>query len=275
MNIVDITLGTYELPLFEIRAMELLRLRKTYGHLIAFQINESRYTFSGKPKPMYFTQRLLESHPRHYVIHGQKMYGDPWDHFRDVTTVNDITFPEGNTAWEAEHATRNIAWGYADPWAEYALFGDMDEIPCADAVATVLRVAPQRRISLNQYLYYWTPTTRVSQQWHGTRGIPLTPESRAIAGQKIRESAYQSTTDQQGWHYSYFGSYPDVVRKIESYAHQEYNNPETLRDVEMNRLKRIDPFGRDYQITNDPTNCMMPEYLRDNFQYFMSLWGNV
>ena len=67
-----------------------------------------------------------------------------------------------------------------------------------------------------------------------------------------------------GWHFSCFGGINQVIDKIKSYSHTEYNNSNnTKRDIITNRIiDRKDYLGRDeypcikYNIENYPEDLM-------------------
>ena len=87
--------------------------------------------------------------------------------------------------------------------------------------------------------------------------------------QTIREMNSINKINNIGWHFSCFGGVNQVIDKIKSYSHIEYNNSNnTKKDIITNRiLNREDYLGRDeypcikYNIENYPDNLM--EFLKE------------
>jgi beta-1,4-mannosyl-glycoprotein beta-1,4-N-acetylglucosaminyltransferase len=69
-----------------------------------------------------------------------------------------------------------------------------------------------------------------------------------------------------GWHFSYLGGVNAIIKKIESFAHNEYNKPEFKNPEKIKQLitSGEDLFGRGfkYQFLNIDAN--FPEYLQKN-----------
>ena len=67
-----------------------------------------------------------------------------------------------------------------------------------------------------------------------------------------------------GWHFSFLGGEEKIKYKIESYAHQQYNNKEVFDNIKTNIHKGKDIFNRDVEMKVIKINNMFPEYLVKN-----------
>lgn len=77
-----------------------------------------------------------------------------------------------------------------------------------------------------------------------------------------------------GWHFSFLGGVDAIIKKIQSFSHQEFNNEEYINKDKI--LKRIsngeDLFGRDeYHYIAIPLDKSFPKYIRENQEKYKDL----
>lgn len=284
-SIIDVTLGSHELDIFEIRAMTLLGTSPTRD--VWFLIAEADETFSGKSKPRHFRQRLDTKIERWYVDPSTHMpvYGDPWDHFRDRVDTLHIRELKGGNAWEKERYTRRTTWEHAKTIAStlyfnHLLFGDMDEIPHPAALDLFVQTSESQPFVMFEHdMFYYSPRYKF-ETIGGTRGVrrdklPHDVHDPVWDGQRLRETVYP-VIGERGWHYSYFGSLDEVKLKLQSYAHTELNRKDIIDSLEVKRRDGLDIADRAgmRSTTIDPLE-RMPQYLRENYPYFNQKWGIV
>lgn len=227
-----------ELELLELRLHELARV------VDKFVLVEATRTFTNRPKPLYFQE-------------NQSRFNE----FREkIISIAVEDSPDISDAWAVEHFQRNcIARGLShcrpDDWI---LVSDVDEIPRA---ATVKRVTDQHaypqgfladgilrpgirlfsaweftrgRVRRNNpfifkfqqsnyrhFINCLTVNPPSAIHWHGTRMLYYRDFSTA---QLVRHSGYKAI-ENGGWHFTSMGGADRIVEKIQSFAHQEYNEP--------------------------------------------------
>ena len=69
-----------------------------------------------------------------------------------------------------------------------------------------------------------------------------------------------------GWHLSYMGSADRIKTKIRSAAHQEFNNPFTLNNIENNIINNRDPLGRSNSVGYNVYNSSIEEFYFDSLK---------
>ena len=69
-----------------------------------------------------------------------------------------------------------------------------------------------------------------------------------------------------GWHFSYLGGTEAIVRKIEAFAHTEYNKDDykDVAQLEERIQNGMDIFGRGFSYTFVPLDGSFPAYINQN-----------
>jgi beta-1,4-mannosyl-glycoprotein beta-1,4-N-acetylglucosaminyltransferase len=184
-----------------------LRLRTLDSVVDTFVIVEAPWTFSGKPKLLYFKE-----------FHDG--YG-PWLHkIRHIQLSGAI---DAQIPWEREWASRNaMVEGLWDAEADDLVFqSDTDEI-----------WRPEKRdeypndpiVTYEQsHNFYNLNTTRLPEhKWLGTRRCKF---GSWPGGQKLRDAVGRRIED-GGWHFSYLGDEYQASAKLQAFSHTEYSGPE-------------------------------------------------
>lgn len=226
-----------ELELLEVRLQELDSV------VDRFVLAEAPRTHSNRPKPLHFAEnrhRFERFLPR--ITH---------------IVVDDL--PDSSNAWVLEGEQRRaVDRGlHGCQPDDIILHSDLDEIPSARAVAELaasmragyratawnrgwhgllrrpkvvrlLRNLFKRRhpfvwlFEQRQYYYFLNCASVNEPIWHGTRATFFRDYTSAFdlrrwAGRRVPNA---------GWHFSYMGGVERVRRKLEAFAHQEFNRPE-------------------------------------------------
>jgi len=71
-----------------------------------------------------------------------------------------------------------------------------------------------------------------------------------------------------GWHFGYLGGADAIREKLISYAHQEFNNSETLNNIENRLFQMKDALGRLYEYKVISLDDNMPKYVLENPEKF-------
>lgn len=191
---------------------------------------------------------LVECTRNHNDKPVNPIFSDYEREFRDypITHIVLDDLPRGGSNWDRVIAHRNgmlagidLDNDVAAQDSDIVLTSDMDEIPSAEALQSVLTSDhwlyrgirddgwPPRVGAFLQQLYYYQPTFRCSEQdgyvWEGTR-ICTAGMLRKYSPQGVRH--VQNSPDligntvqvRGGWHFSYFGDAAFIRNKIESIA---------------------------------------------------------
>jgi len=75
-----------------------------------------------------------------------------------------------------------------------------------------------------------------------------------------------------GWHFSYMMKPEDILKKIESMAHTEFNKEKfkNLSTIKKNIENGIDPFQRNIRFKKVAIDNTYPKYIRSNLNKFES-----
>ena len=217
-----------------------LRLDTLWEQVDYFVIVESVKTISGKPKPLNFR------------IENFQLYQDKIRYL----VISEYPFPTDD-AWRNERYQRDyVAQGLFDAAEDdWIMVSDVDEIPRPE---TIRQFNPSRFVRgdfmQEAYSYYLNNQCFIDGEpvvWLGSkivtykafrdffggaeqvRNFKSTGLLRAIKRAWFRNRLVQRIVH-GGWHFTWIADIPQIIRKLESFAHQEYNtfeykDPATIR----------------------------------------------
>jgi len=199
---------TYDCILFfnELDLLE-LRLKTLWDVVDHFVIVEAPWTFSGKPKPLYFKESHREFQRWLKKIKHLQLSGE-------IPTEN---------PWLREWASRNaMVEGFLDADQDDWIFqSDCDEIWRPE----LRDVEPDDKIVTYEqfHCFYYMNTPRVPEhKWRGTRRCRFRDWP---GGQKLRSRVGKAIPD-GGWHFSFLGDENMASAKLSAYSHSELDTPE-------------------------------------------------
>lgn len=274
-----------ELELLELRFHELADV------VDRFVLVEATRTFTNRPKPLFFQENRAQFHEfAHRIVH---------------VIVEDS--PNTPDPWAVERFQRNcIARGLTqcqpDDWI---LVSDADEIPRGETVA---RVARENKFPRGFWAdFIARPLIRVFAAWNFSQGrvrrnnpfilkfqqsnhrhflncVTVGPPSQVhwygtrmlfyrdfSSAQIIRHSGYK-IVENGGWHFTSMGGAERIVRKIQSFAHQEFNRPEFLAVDRMGEAihhgKAL--FDPAEELRFVPLDSSYPRFVREHPEKFSS-----
>lgn len=268
MKIYDCFTFNNELDVLEIRLHEL------YPIVDYFVIVEASRTHAGNSKPMHFQEHRARFAP----------FADKIIH----VAVNDM--PDGDP-WVREKFQRNcIARGLTALRDEdLVLVSDADEIPRREVVAMLKHDRHDLfcfRFSLFYYRFNYANTSgeQLHEVWTaGVRGREFR-SAQEVRNLKFKMEGFRNwlrfrrqngrIIPQSGWHFSWLGSEPQVIYKLQSYAHQEYNNSEQIASLKIEQLladrrDHIPGSERVWEIVE--LDDYFPRYLVENRSRFSCL----
>jgi beta-1,4-mannosyl-glycoprotein beta-1,4-N-acetylglucosaminyltransferase len=282
-----------ELDLLEIRLNELNEI------VDKFVLVEATLTHQGKLKPLYFKEsrkrfRQFENKIIHIIV----------DQYPDNPA---------NDSWIYENHQRNmIAEGLKNCQPDdNIIISDIDEIPRAEKIkncisAEGIKIFKQRmfyyfincinatRLKLSKEKYFWTGSVMMKY-----KEMTSPQDCRNLAMEYLRLSmtslphrlfytfyyyikSFRSSPkiiliDNGGWHFSFLGGAEQIVKKIESFSHTEYNNELFKDSLKIEELINSgkDIFNRGFQYKFIKIDETFPEYIQLNKNKYPSLIKNI
>lgn len=226
-----------------------------------FVIVEANRTFSNKEKPLYFLDNI-----------------DRFEKFRDkIIHIVVDDFPEFEDAWVYEYFQRNaIARGLVNCQdKDDIIISDLDEIP--NPIEIYKNKNKNKIIFFKQkmYYYYLNNLNIRNPYWFDISSKMLKYEiikKECFTPQKIRflkpDFLKSKVVHNGGWHFSYLGGACSIIKKIESFSHQEFNfeKYKNKKVLEEKILEGRDLFSEKNKIffVGVDLNISFPKYIINN-----------
>jgi beta-1,4-mannosyl-glycoprotein beta-1,4-N-acetylglucosaminyltransferase len=267
-----------------------LRLHELAGVVDKFVLVEATRTFTNKPKPLYFQ----ENRARFAAFENKLVH----------VVVADL--PDSSDAWVVERFQRNaIGHGLRDCRPDdWVLVSDLDEIPRASVVEKMSREIPfhddpfsklvhgalnsqaaksvlhrrplRRRLRKNHpfiwrfehaYYQYFMNCKRLNQPFsHGT--VMLRYRDFSLA-EEMRHSGFKKVPG-AGWNFTWMGGVERILKKVQSFAHQECNQPQFTDPVRIKELIEggHNIFGDADELKFVPVDETFPRYVQEHPEKF-------
>lgn len=246
-----------ELDLLEIR-LELL-----YDHVDYFVISETNRTHADGYKKMYFEENkeyfkkyldkiihVKHDYPLNILDMGRKEGTDKYSmQYNKISERYDIEENEGQlkrfpTFCRDYLQKEFIKFGLMDcEDDDLIMLSDMDEIPDPKFVDEV-REKNLFDYCFMQDCYYYHINTLAHTNCFGNYVVKYS-ETKDVSLTHLKNKRLKfGKLEKAGWHLSFMGGADRVKTKIESYAHQEYNNPFYKSRIENSINSGSDIYGR-------------------------------
>lgn len=262
MAVIDVFSFNGELDVLE------LRLNILDEHVDQFIICEGLETTAGNPKIPYFAhnhERYEKWLPK-IKYHIFSPYTDP---IMQAFAQSYLPIPKEQHWWHREFIQKeSMRFALTHLHDDDDVFiGDVDEI--WDPTIQY----PEGRAELQQTVYTYHLNNKSSEPWTGTslmryKDIKTNTLDNLRAYDEARKYMHAPVV-KSGWHFTNIGGYDFVKRKIQSYAHQEFNNPQTLDQIEQRIKNNQDYLGRPFTLAIDESEW--PQYLRENKEKYKHL----
>ncbi len=222
-----------------------------------FVICESRQTFSGKEKPLYFHEsgeRFAKWFHKIILIHPE-----------DIET-NDMFVRAGFQKDFIRKALETIQLQDED----IVYFGDLDE------VWNPQDIKDDKIYNLRQLNYSYYLNNRSSEPWVGTVvGKWKTFKTNTVNHWRAN---HDNELDNGGFHFTNMGGHEQILKKLESYDHAwEANIPYVRENLALRIANGEDYLGRGtdwkgqpYKMWTEEEN--LPQYLKDNKDKWIHLF---
>lgn len=270
-----------ELELLEIR------LETLYPIVDYFIIMEDTITHSGVSKPLYYQEnkeryKKYQDKIIHYIIKDTPLvYQDLFDMTPEndvheivingikkahwLNPIYDLSFIRD--AYEKDCIIRAIPNVKID---DIIIPSDLDELPRPETLKRLLDNFDPDEIYLlandNFYMYY--NLQKISEPWFGANILTFENLLKKPVSE-LRQKKEGKRIENGGWHFTFMGGPKAVIKKIESYSHQEFNTPH-LKDnipyIVENCVKLgVDALGRPSEFKiRDINDGTFPEYIVKN-----------
>ena len=275
MKIYDCFTFLNELDLLEIR----LNILDPY--VDHFVIAEQVVTHSGKQKPLFYQENKNKfkkfEHKIIYVVVEDPVDVNPFE--RDV--------------FHKDAIIRGLKDCEDD---DLILISDLDEIPDPDVFSQLIERCEDDKIYhfAQELFYYYLNVKETSgnllaycgefegvkeKKWLGSKMCTYKflknyPISK-LRHPEMKDLGYRVYPG--GWHFTYVGSNGDmslkekIEYKIESYAHQEFNNDSIKNKIDENVTSNKDLFYRPSQFKVVEIDHTFPKYIRENKEKYQYL----
>jgi beta-1,4-mannosyl-glycoprotein beta-1,4-N-acetylglucosaminyltransferase len=293
MKIFDVFLFFNELDLLEIR------LNILYPFVDYFVINEATETFSGIPKPLYYQDNkdrfkkfedkiihnIIEKPTEQQLVLAGKKYGTNVECQQRDTHQKDSIKKILDTICSSN---------------DIIIWSDLDEIPNPDPIEQIADYYESGKIYNFAQEYYMCYLNMVEKtgifrsqtpdfdyedypKWIGTKLF----EFKFLEKYSLTDMKRQLNVEDNirispgGWHWTYVGSdnlsvEDRVVGKINSAAHQEYNNENVKLQISNYLKNNNDPLGRGgctYVVSE--IDDSYPKYIIDNQKKYSYIIKNA
>jgi beta-1,4-mannosyl-glycoprotein beta-1,4-N-acetylglucosaminyltransferase len=248
MKIYDCFQFFNELDLLEIR------LEMLYDYVDYFVISETTKTHSNNDKKMYF-----EDNKEYFKKYLDKIIHIKTDYPEEILNMG---LKEGNTEYNTIYNEISFYYdkeeheGYLKQYPtfcrdylqrEFIKFGlisceeddlimvsDLDEIPNPLVVKKIKEENLYNHCVMQDCFYYYI-NCMAHTNWFGNYIVKYSETKKSSLTHLRNRRVNFDRLNKSGWHLSFMGGYDRVKTKIESYAHQEFNNP-SIKNELINRI---------------------------------------
>jgi beta-1,4-mannosyl-glycoprotein beta-1,4-N-acetylglucosaminyltransferase len=255
-----------------------IKLHELYDVVDKFILVEATRTFTGNPKPLYYDcnkELFTNYHSKiiHVVVEDMPMTDDELNRElqgKDKRWLESDYQKGGN--WIRDRFQRNqIMRGLVDADDnDIVIIEDMDEFVRAEVVANLEQTACDGSTAVQQhYCAYYFNNFCTNMPWWGSK---IVQKKHIWTPSEVRFHMKNcGVINDSGWHYTFLGTPEDMVMKIKSYAHSEFDNPTvaTVEKVEERLRDKVDILGRLYQYEKRELNeHNTPKYIWDNIEKY-------
>ena len=244
-----------------------LRLNILDKYVDYFVISESTKTHQGKSKKINFDINKFAKFKRKikFIIADYK---------------NEIDF-NNHTGGESpveQHQRNSLIEGIKDAQPDdYIVLSDSDEIPDFTKIKNLNTSKKYLAFSQKMFMYKLNLQNLNESNWIGSK---ITKKKNIKSMQDLRNLKFKNypfwridKLDQQiidgGWHFSYMQTPSQILKKIQSFSHGEYNNDSlSEKSIQKKILLNEDIFGRSIKLKKIEIDDTFPEYITQNIDKY-------
>ena len=245
-----------------------LRLNILDKYVDYFVISESTKTHQGKNKDINFDLKKFSKF-KDKIIFIVADYKDG---------INFEKHRGGESPIE-QHQRNSLIEGIKDASSDdLIILSDSDEIPDLKKLSLIKKNKKFIAFSQKMFMYKLNLQNLDESNWIGSK---ITKKKNIKTMQELRNLKFKKypfwrldKIDQQiikgGWHFSYMQTPKQILKKVKSFSHGEYNN-ETLneKNIEEKILKNEDIFSRNIKLKKIDLDDSYPKYITQNKDKFI------
>ena len=258
MNIIDCFLYNNEDLILE------LRLNLLNKYIDKFIIIEARHNHSGIKKENY-----------NFNIEKLKKFKDK------IIYLQVEDFPSGFNHWERENYHRNYILKALENvhQKDHVIISDIDEIPNLDEINQILADKKKYTAFKQKMIYYKFNLLNVSEpNWFGSKMCKFKDlkNPQWLRKQKVKNYPFYrldkikwNIVDKGGWHFSFVMTPEEIIKKIKSFAHSEFDKAKftNINQIKEKINSHKDLFGREFKF-KVIKNEELPKYIIENREKF-------
>ena len=246
-----------------------LRLNILNDYVDYFVVSESTKTHQGKNKEINFDIKNFSKFRDKikFIIADYK------------EEVNFDKHTGGESPIE-QHQRNSLIEGIKDASHEdLIILSDSDEIPDLTKLSQIKKFKKFIVFSQKMFMYKLNLQNLNESNWMGSR---ITKKKNIKTMQEFRnlkfkhypfwriDKYYQQVID-GGWHFSYLQTPTQILQKVKSFSHGEYNNENiSEKYIQEKILGNEDVFGRGFKFKKIPLDSTYPKYIFQNKEIFSS-----
>ncbi len=240
-----------------------LRLNILDEYVDFFVISESTRTHQGKIKKINFD---IKKFPKF----KNKIKFLVADYKNDIDFLNH----KGGESPIEQHQRNTLIEGIQDASPDdFVILSDSDEIP---DLSKLKEINPNKKFiafSQKMFMYKLNLQNLDESNWIGSR---LTKKKNISSMQDLRNlkfkkypfwrlDKYNLQIIQGGWHFSFLQTPQQILKKVKSFSHGEFNNDTiNLKLIEEKIIKNEDIFGRGLTLEKVELNSTYPNFIIKN-----------
>tara|TARA_Y200000002_G_scaffold377501_1_gene383210 strand:+ start:832 stop:1632 length:801 start_codon:yes stop_codon:yes gene_type:complete len=244
-----------------------LRLNILNKYVDYFVISESTKTHQGVKKNLNFDINKFSKF-KHKIIYVVA------DYKKEINFKNHT----GGESPVEQHQRNFLIEGIKDALPDdYIILSDSDEIPDFTKITNLNNNKKFMAFSQKMFMYKLNLQNLTESNWIGSK---ITKKKYVTTMQNLRNlkfkrypfwriDKFNQQIIQGGWHFSFLQSPKEILKKIKSFSHGEFNN-ENLNEIKIKEkiFKNEDIFGRDNKLKKVDINESYPDYILKNIDKF-------
>ena len=246
-----------------------LRLNILNKHVDYFIISESTKTHQGKSKKINFDIKNFSKFKDKikFIIADYK------------DEINFTNHTGGESPIE-QHQRNSLIKGLKNASSEDLLIlSDSDEIPDLTKLPLIDKKKKYIAFSQKMFMYKLNLQNLNESNWIGSK---ITKVKYLKTMQEFRNLKFKNypiwridKLNQQiingGWHFSYLQTPEQILKKIKSFSHGEFNNKDlNEKEIELKILKNEDIFGRETKLKKISIDGSFPEFIVNNKDKYLN-----
>lgn len=157
------------------------------------------------------------------------------------------------------------------------LYGDSDEIPYTETIKQIIPHVKTGDVYALEMIFcnYWINCISFEQTWTQFKvfNFQTLLDIGGSPQENIRKKIVGTIVPNGGWHWSWMGGKERIVKKLESYSHYEFNQPQFKTDEHIDRCLNTgnDIFNRGYGTMLNIDEIALPTYVIENINRYKHL----